>query len=172
MQSSLDELMSHFADVGSIEWIGKRPGKKVDMIPVDSVILDPSYGLQGDHYAGRSGKRQVTLMQAEHLHVIAGIMNIESVSADQLRRNIVVSGLNLMALKHRSFRLGEAILEYTGSCHPCSRMETTLGFGGYNAMRGHGGITARVVRAGTVRIGDACTVVSTGIKTSADADGT
>ena len=126
------------------------------MILVDSVMLDPSYGLQGDHYAGRSGKRQITLIQAEHLPAIASMMSLECLTADQLRRNIVVSGLNLLALKNKSFQLGEAILQYTGACHPCSRMETTLGIGGYNAMRGHGGITARVLHAGMVNVGDEC----------------
>lgn len=159
MPSSLEQLMSHFAAAGMVEWIGIRPGKKARMIPLDSVMLDPSYGLQGDHYAGRSGKRQVTLIQAEHLPAIAGMMHMGQVSADQLRRNIVVSGLNLLALKNQAFQLGEATLEYTGACHPCSRMEATLGAGGYNAMRGHGGITARVVHGGTVNVGDACTVV-------------
>lgn len=156
---SLEQLISHIAGTGTVEWIGIRPGKKTHMIPVNSVILDPSYGLQGDHYAGRSGKRQVTLIQAEHLTAIASMMHMERVSADQLRRNIVVSRLNLLALKNKSFQLGEAILEYTGACHPCSRMETTLGFGGYNAMRGHGGITARVMQAGLVKLGDECRVV-------------
>lgn len=159
MQSSLEQLMCHYARAGTIKWIGIRPGKKAQLISVDSVMLDPSYGLKGDHYAGRSGKRQVTLLQAEHLPAIASMMNMESVSPDQLRRNIVVSGLNLLALKNSSFQLGEAILEYTGACHPCSRMETSLGIGGYNAMRGHGGITARVTQAGRISVGDACVVV-------------
>ena len=157
--SSLEHLMSHFARAGTVEWIGIRPDKKAQMISLNSVMLEPSCGLHGDHYAGRSGKRQVTLIQAEHLPVIASMMHMVSVTPDQLRRNIVVCGLNLLALKNKSFRLGEAILEYTGACHPCSRMETTLGFGGYNAMRGHGGITARVIRAGVVNVGDECVAI-------------
>jgi MOSC domain-containing protein YiiM len=159
MQSSLEELMNHFAQAGKVEWLGIRPRKKADLIAVNSVKLDPLYGLQGDHYAGRSGKRQVTLIQAEDLSTIASMMQVEGVSPDQLRRNIVVSGLNILALKKKSFQLGEAILEYTGLCHPCSRMENALGVGGYNAMRGHGGITARVLRPGIVVVGDECIVV-------------
>ena len=159
MQLSLEQLMSHFANVGRVEWIGVRPGKKADMISVPSVMIDPAYGLRGDHYAGRSGKRQVTLLQAEHLSAVASMLGIERVMPGQLRRNIVVGGLNLLALKNKSFQLGEAILEYTGACQPCSRMETTLGFGGYNAMRGHGGITARVLHAGMVNVGDACSLI-------------
>ena len=159
VQPSLKQLMSHFAAAGKVEWIGIRPGKQARMVSVAGVRLDPLSGLEGDHYAGRSGKRQVTLVQAEHLPAIAAMMHMESVTADQLRRNIVVSGINLLALKGRSFQLGEAILEYTGACHPCSRMETTLGIGGYNAMRGHGGITARVLQAGVVSVGDVCKVV-------------
>lgn len=88
------------------------------------------------------------------------MMQCGQVRPEQLRRNIVVSGINLLALKNQSFQLGEAVLESTGPCHPCSRMEEALGAGGYNAMRGHGGITARVISPGNVQVGDKCVVVS------------
>ena len=104
------------------------------------------------------GKRQVTLIQAEHLGVIAALAGLEAVTPEQLRRNIVVSGLPLLALKDRRFRIGSeadgwVLLEGTGECHPCSRMEEALGAGGYNAVRGHGGITARVLEGGLIVVG-------------------
>ena len=68
--------------------------------------------------------------------------------------NVVVSGIPLIALKGRRFRIGDVVLEGTDSCDPCSRMETALGPGGYNAMRGMGGLCARIVEGGTFGIGD------------------
>ena len=151
----LHTLLDTLPQIGRVEWIGIRPAKDAPMITPESVRIDVNSGLEGDRFRGRAGgKRQVTLIQEEHLHVIASCLQHESIDPALLRRNIVVSGINLLALKDKIFQLGEVVLEFTGLCHPCSKMEKQLGPGGYNAMRGHGGITARVVEAGIVHIGD------------------
>ncbi len=111
-------------------------------------------GLVGDRYAGRSGTRAVTLIQAEHVPVIAALCDLDALDPAALRRNVVVSGLNLLALRGVRFRLGSALLEGTGPCAPCSKMERALGPGAYNALRGHGGLTARVLDIGYMTIGD------------------
>jgi MOSC domain-containing protein YiiM len=152
---SLKTLTSTFAQPGCVTWIGLRPTRLKPLQPVESVQAVEALGLEGDHYASPGGKRQVTLIQAEHLQTVASLLGTDAISPERVRRNIVVSGINLLALKGRRFQLGEALLEYTGTCAPCSRMESNLGRGGYNAMRGHGGITARVLRGGRVGLGDA-----------------
>ncbi|WP_235075794.1 MOSC domain-containing protein [Asticcacaulis sp. AC460] len=143
---------------GVVTWIGLRPKRQAPVEVVERASLTTTVGLVGDRYSGRSGERHVTLIQAEHLTAIAAYLGLDAVAPEQLRRNIVVAGLNLQALKERRFRLGSALLEMTGECHPCSRMEETFGPGGYNAVRGHGGITARVLEDGEVCVGDAVTV--------------
>jgi MOSC domain-containing protein YiiM len=154
--SPLARLLDAPMRPGRVAWIGLRPMRRAPVQAVDAATLDPEQGLIGDHYSSRTGgDRHVTLIQSEHLAAIAAYLGRDSVAPDQLRRNIVVSGINLLALKGRRFALGEAMLEWTGECHPCSRMEEILGAGGYNAVRGHGGMTARVIVQGRVARDDA-----------------
>ncbi|MBZ2168744.1 MOSC domain-containing protein [Marinobacter sp. F4216] len=153
---SLQSLLDTVPQCGRVEWIGIRPARGEAMTTLNQVAVTPGKGLEGDRFKGReTSKRQVTLIQQEHLHAIASCLQREAIPPEVFRRNIVVSGLNLLALKGKRFRVGSVVLEYTGLCHPCSKMETALGPGGYNAMRGHGGITARVVEGGELAIGDA-----------------
>ncbi|MBN8900250.1 MAG: MOSC domain-containing protein, partial [Rhodospirillales bacterium] len=149
--SPLARLMAAPMRAGTVTWIGVRPDRRVAPVPVGMVSADPETGLEGDHYRSRGQRtRQVTLVQAEHLPAIASYLSVRDVAPESLRRNLVVSGINLLALVGRRFRVGDAVLEGTGACHPCSRMEETFGPGGYNAVRGHGGITARIVGAGLI----------------------
>lgn len=147
--------MARLPRAGRVEFIGVRAARGVPVQAVDAVQAVAGRGLVGDRYSGGSGKRGVTLVQAEHLPVIAALAGLPVVDPATLRRNLVVAGIPLLALKGRMFRIGEVLLEGTGPCDPCSKMETALGEGGYNAMRGHGGLCARIVEGGVIRLGDA-----------------
>ncbi len=140
---------------GHLLWIGLRPARRAPVQPVAQAMLEVGNGLVGDRYASAGGARQVTLIAAEHLAAIAAFLGRAALPPELLRRNLVIEGVNLLALKGRRFRLGGALLEHSGECHPCSRMEEVLGVGGYNAVRGHGGITARVLAGGPIALGDA-----------------
>jgi len=147
--------MTRFPRAGTVRWIGLRPKRDVPMQAVETAEAVAGGGLAGDRYAGGSGKRGITLIQAEHLPVIAALAGVEDIAPATLRRNVVVAGLPLIALKGRRFRIGDAVFEGTEPCDPCSRMEAALGTGGYNAMRGHGGLCARILQGGAFRLGDA-----------------
>lgn len=154
--SALGRLMATLPRAGRVQWIGLRPSRGAVPEAVEAVDAVTGGGLVGDRYmaSGRgNGKRGVTLIQAEHLPVIAALSD-HAVVPGFLRRNVVVAGIPLLALKDRRFRIGEVVLQGTGPCDPCSQMEAALGPGGYNAMRGMGGICARIVQGGRFRLGD------------------
>lgn len=160
---TIAELLAIIPQTGTVRWIGLSTGRRSEIQPVEEVLALAGFGLEGDHHAKRKAdtKRQVTLIQAEHLVAVAGMLHQAEISPTLTRRNIVVSGINLLALKGQRFQIGEAILEGTGPCEPCSRMEENLGPGGYNAMRGHGGLTAKVITAGLIRRGDSVKLLPT-----------
>ena len=152
--SELARLMATLPQVGRVDWIGLRPARDQPMQEVVTAKATTGGGLQGDRYNGGSGKRGITLIQAEHLPVIAALSGHPEILPATLRRNLVVSGIPLIALKGRRFRIGDVLLEGTDPCDPCSRMEAALGPGGYNAMRGMGGLCARILEGGSLRLGD------------------
>lgn len=157
-RSLLDALIASPMRAGTLAWIGVRPERRAPLIELSEVELIAGNGIAGDHYrTSRDGARQITLIAAEDIAAISAFLGRERVDPQLLRRNLVCAGINLLALKGARFRIGAALLEGSGFCAPCSRMEENFGPGGYNAVRGRGGITARVLEGGVVRIGDAVT---------------
>jgi MOSC domain-containing protein YiiM len=156
--SPLQELIADVPQRGRVRWIGVRPESRGEMLELEAVEARREAGLTGDHARpGPRNARQVTLIQWEHLAVVSSLMGREAenpVLPQDLRRNIVISGINLFSLKSRRFRIGQAIFETTGWCQPCARLEQRLGHGTFQAVRGHGGITVRVLQSGIIRLDD------------------
>ena len=172
---TLRQLVQQFAQPGRLDAIWLRPARGAPMLAASRAEALAGQGLMGDRAArarpagappAAGGRRQVTLIQAEHLPVIAALAGLpaSAVGAALLRRNLLVSGLNLLAARSLFkdalllLQLGDdaasaVLLEVTGPCDPCSQMAAALGPGGYNAMRGHGGVTARVLRGGWLAVG-------------------
>ena len=149
-----NEWKNNIPQDGIVMWIGIRPEKRAPMKKLAEAELEKGKGITGDHFSGSyDNKREVTLLQYEHLDVIGNFLS-KTIEPELLRRNIIVAGINLLALKNLRFRIGNVLLEGTGICAPCSRMEENLGPGGYNALRGHGGITAKLLSGGKINIGD------------------
>lgn len=167
----LRDLTQRVIGTGRLEAILLRPERGVAAVAVEAVLAEAGRGLIGDRSSARrasppgGSKRQVTLLQAEHLPLIAGWIGREALDAALLRRNLVVGGLNLLSARSPfsdqvlHVRIGEqVVLQLTGPCDPCSKMEAALGPGGYNALRGHGGLTARVLTGGRLAVGDSVRV--------------
>ena len=159
----LTERIKDVPQKGRVVWMGVRPAHEVAMVEMARIEVIEARGLVGDRAskARVGGKRQVTLLQAEHLSVIAKLTGHADIEPALLRRNLVIEGINLIALKTLKFRIGsEVILEGTGPCEPCAKMDTALGEGGFQAMRGHGGITTRVIQGGFLEVGDVVAVLA------------
>jgi len=149
---------------GRVEAIIVRDNPRDAARRIDATTALAGIGLADDRL-GRRGEpelttRQVTLIQQEHLPLIAAFARVGPIDPVDLRRNLVVSGINLLSLKNARLRIGAALIEIVGPCAPCSRMEEGIGPGGYAAMRGHGGMTARVLEGGAIRVGDAVRVAN------------
>jgi len=154
-EEGIQRLFRAMPQEGRVEWIGARPSKGARMIELETVRISVDEGLDGDRFdGGQTRKRQVTLIQREHLNAVANILGKESIDPQWTRRNLVISGINLQALKNTRFQIGSVVFEGIGNCPPCSQMEDNLGVGGFNAMRGHGGLCAKVVVDGQIAVGD------------------
>ncbi|MDX1516444.1 MAG: MOSC domain-containing protein, partial [Woeseiaceae bacterium] len=87
---TMQELIDTLPQRGSVEWIGLRPERRAAVERVSEAEISTDHGLAGDHYGKAGGKRQVTLIQGEHLDAIASILGVDAVDPGALRRNIVV----------------------------------------------------------------------------------
>lgn len=153
---------------GRLEWIGLRNARREPMTVVESARAIVDRGLEGDHRVEKTpgSGRQVTVISREFIDQTAHFLGRDGIDPALLRRNLVVSGINLHALRHQRFAIGEVTMEANALCQPCSRMEFALGRGGVAAMLGHGGLCCRVLRGGELRTGDEVRVLSEG--TTAD----
>lgn len=148
----INSILAQAPQTGRIERIALRPGKGKPLVEVQSWDLS-----SGPKDYGPTKERAVTLIQAEHLPIIASLLGRDDWDYTHLRRNILASGINLRALIGWRFQIGSAILRGTDECDPCEQMEDTLGPGTLHAMIGHGGLCAAIETPGSFKVGDPIT---------------
>lgn len=139
---------------GRITWIGIRSARYEPLTTLNQVVAKAGIGLEGDHYQDTGGNRQITLIMKEDLLAAAAELGRSAIDPGLVRRNIVVSDIDLHQFQKGFLRLGSCLIEVTGNCHPCKRMDENLGEGGRKSLANRGGVTARILEGGTLSIND------------------
>ena len=132
-------------------------GSRQPMNTVESVSFKAGHGIEGDRHAATDGvraTRQVLLMDQETIDAM-------SLQPGDVRENVTTTGLSLAELSvGQRLSLGaDAVVEISGPCAPCQRMDE-LRPGLPAALQGRRGILAFVVQDGEVRVGDSITALS------------
>lgn len=146
------------------------PQASAPMKSVAEARAVPGRGLEGDRYfVGLGfysskpgyGGREVTLIEVETLEALAnGAVNAEGqrlgikLSAADSRRNIATAGVPLSHLVDREFWVGAVRMQGTRLCEPCKHLEELTEPGVLGALVHRGGLRARILTEGTIRVGD------------------
>jgi len=151
----LEKLRREIAP-GKLEWIGLRTERRGEINVVEHAEALVGLGLQGDHRCLKTpgSARQVTIISSEYIHQIAQQLGMDFIDPVLLRRNLVISGMNMNLLRFQRLQIGDVILETSALCDPCSRMDENLGKGAASAMFGYGGLCAKIIQGGNMSVGD------------------
>ena len=155
---------------GSVFSIHVAREASAPMESVSEVRAVPGRGLEGDRYfEGRGfysqkpgfGGREVTLIETETIEALlhsvvnaAGDRLGVKLSAADTRRNIATAGVPLNHLVGRDFWVGPVLMHGTRLCEPCKHLEDLTQHGVLGALVHRGGLRARIVSEGTIRVGD------------------
>jgi MOSC domain-containing protein YiiM len=133
------------------------------MQPLDQATAVAGAGLAGDRYhAGVGfysqvptdpGARELTLIAEEALAEVTAETGIE-IPLHEHRRNITTRGIDVDALLGQRFRIGEVVCEGVRACPPCNHLDALTGKPLLKPLAHRGGLRARIVTSGVLRVGD------------------
>jgi MOSC domain-containing protein YiiM len=114
-------------------------------------------GLRGDRYSEKKNRRspdyQVTFIELENIEAFTQASGLP-LTPDMPRRNIITSGIRLNELCGKRFRVGRARFEGLELCEPCSLFAKRTHREVLRFFAGKGGLRARIVSGGEIRVGD------------------
>ena len=151
---------------GFVQGVFFAPEGGAEMKSVQEATALKGCGLEGDRYCAGTGHWsrfgrvcEVTFIAAEDLDDIERETGV-SVKNGEHRRNVVTRGISLKALRRgERFLVGEVVFDYRGPRSVCRYIERLTEPGMTQALKGRGGICARVIANGTVRAGDVIEVL-------------
>ncbi len=148
--------------MGTLRHIFIAPTKGAPIVELAAVEALADRGLRGDRYAEDANRdspeSQVTLIESEALEAFTRDTGKPMAPGDP-RRNLVTRGVRLNALAGRRFTIGQAELEGLELCEPCGTFAQRTHPEVERDLAGGGGLRCRVVRGGTMRVGDAIAAI-------------
>ena len=128
---------------------GKEPGSN-PMIELDSVECEAGKGIIGDrfHNYKEDYKGQITFFSLEVYKDICTNFKLTDVSPSVFRRNVITSGVDLNSLINKKFNIQGIDFLGTQEAAPCYWMNGVVAEGAENAMKGRGGLRAKILTSG------------------------
>ncbi len=133
-----------------------QPAGEHPIIEVDTVECVAGSGLRGDRFFDYRPdyKGQATFFSMEVFETLQRELGLPDAKPASLRRNIFVTGVNLDEFVGREFELQGVRFLGVEKCRPCYWMDSALGPGAENWLRGRGGLRCRIVTGGHLVRGD------------------
>lgn len=141
-------------DQAELVGIARKARSRAPMETLEQIDVTTELGLDGD-YRGKLRRRQVTILAEEDWQAACGELNRDDLPWTERRANLLVRGITLPRIKGSTLSIGNVIFEITGETDPCNRMDD-VAMGLQNALMPdwRGGVTCRVIKGGTIAIGD------------------
>ena len=112
-------------------------------------------GIEGDRYFDHKDdyKGQITFFSEEVASRMEEELSVPGFDRSAMRRNVLVSGVDLNTLIGKRFQLGDVTFSGSEECAPCGWMEEAVGPGAHAWLKGHGGLRCRIESSGTLKTG-------------------
>ena len=127
------------------------------LVEVPQIECVAGRGIRGDRfYDYRDNyKGQITFFSFEIFERLAQHFGLTEKSPGAVRRNVVVSGVELNDLIGEEFSIQGVRLRGTAHCKPCYWLDQAIAPGAEKFLEGKGGLRAQILSDGVIAVGDA-----------------
>jgi MOSC domain-containing protein YiiM len=132
------------------------------LVEVEKIECIAGRGIRGDRFYDYRDdyKGQITFFSLQVFERLAANFGLTNKSPGALRRNVIVSGINLNDLIGEEFSIQDVRLRGTAHCKPCYWMDQAIAPGAEDFLRGNGGLRAQIVTDGVISVGAARLVLT------------
>jgi MOSC domain-containing protein YiiM len=139
-----------------------RAADDFPLVEVPSIECVAGHGVRGDRfYDYRDNyKGQITFFSFEVFERLAAHFGLTNKSPGAVRRNVLVSGIDLNELIGEEFSIQGVRLRGTAHCRPCYWLDQAITPGTEQFLEGNGGLRAQILSDGVIAVGDARLVLA------------